>query len=116
MLTQNDLDQFTGSEQFFRHALMRQVVYTEGVKYLAEHGGAYWLVDKIATLQLEPKVRAEEFQVWKLTVNGDKTAKLACEDGDSSQIYSEDIDYTDFPLPQAELWFTNNTILLPSEY
>jgi hypothetical protein len=31
-------------------------------------------------------------------------------------IYSKPIEYTDFPLPEIELYFTNSTILLPSEY
>ena len=26
------------------------------------------------------------------------------------------IEHTDFPLDQVTLWFSNNTILLPSEY
>ncbi|OSJ31570.1 hypothetical protein BSZ19_22050 [Bradyrhizobium japonicum] len=57
-LTHADLRQFTGSEQVFRHSLMRSMTYTEGVQYLAESGGAYWLIDKVACLQLEPKVKA----------------------------------------------------------
>ena len=46
-----------------------QRVYTEGAKFVADAGGAYWLLDAIAICQqLEPRVKAEEFQVWKLTV------------------------------------------------
>lgn len=116
-LTQADLAQFTGSETFYRHALMRSVVYTEGVKHVADAGGAHWLIDKIATLQLEPSVRHEEFQTWKLVrdATGDG-AMLVMDDGNGNVVYRERIDYTDFPLPSIELWFTNNTILLPSEY
>lgn len=117
-LTHADLSQFTGSETFYRHGLMRNVVYTEGVQYLAERASAYWLIDKVATLQMEPKVRAEAFQAWKLDVTG-STATLACDDGNGNIVYSERIDYTDFPLDTVSLWAVqgeHRTIMLPSEY
>ncbi|WP_028164103.1 DUF6876 family protein [Bradyrhizobium elkanii] len=104
-ITHADLAQFTGSEQWFRHSLMRNITYTEGVQYLAEKAGAYWLVDKVATLQLEPVVRTEEFQVWKLKV-ADNRATLVCEDGNDNVVYREEIAFTDFPLDHIDLWFT----------
>jgi hypothetical protein len=110
-----DLSQFTGSETFFRHSLMRRIVYTEGVQYLAEAAGAYWLIDKIATSQLEPHIRDEEFQAWKLRVEGTKGV-LTAEDGNDGIIHKEKLDFTDFPLPSIDIYFTDNTILLPSEY
>jgi hypothetical protein len=113
-LTREDLAQFTGTSQRFRHALMRNVTYTEGVQYLAERAGAYWLIDKVAILQLEPKVKPEEFQVWKLRVADDK-ATLTCEDGNDNEVYRESITFTDFPLVEIDLWFENNVIMLPSE-
>jgi Family of unknown function (DUF6876) len=115
-LTHGDLHQFTGSTQWFRHSLMRGVTYTEGVQYLAENGGAYWLIDKVATLQLEPKVRAEEFQSWKLKLSGDRSAVLTCDDGNNNIVHSEVIAFTDFPLDHVELWVEGGVILLPSEH
>ena len=50
-LTKADLRHFTGTESWFRHALVRDILYTEGVQYVAEQGGAYWLLDEIALLQ-----------------------------------------------------------------
>ncbi|MEY9638748.1 hypothetical protein ABIF66_007002 [Bradyrhizobium japonicum] len=111
-----DLKQFTGSEQVFRHSLMRSMTYTEGVQFLAETGGAYWLIDKVATLQLEPKVQAEDFQSWKLKVAQDRTAVLTCDDGNGNIVHSERLDWTDFPLDEVELWVEGNVILLPSEH
>ena len=37
-LTEADLRQFTGTEQWHRHAFVRTVLYTDGVKYVAEKG------------------------------------------------------------------------------
>jgi hypothetical protein len=67
-LTKSDLAQFTGSEQWYRHGLVRKVLFTDGAKYVADTAGAYWLIDEIAFAQVEPAVAAEEFQLWKLTV------------------------------------------------
>ena len=47
-LTQSDLDQFTGSENWYRHGINRKVLFTDGAKYVADQAGAYWLIDEIA--------------------------------------------------------------------
>ena len=78
-LQQADLRQFTGTETWYRHPLARKVLYTEGVQYVAEQGGAYWLLDIIAIAQKhEPRVAHEEFQVWKLQVHPDHSATVLC--------------------------------------
>lgn len=115
-LKQEDLKHFSGTEQWFRHPLMRKVLYTEGAQHVAEQGGAYWLLDAIAFAQLIPAVAAESFQFWKLTVSPDQTATLDCEDGNFNRVYRQDIPFTDFPLPEIKFYFTDNVILLPSEY
>ena len=42
------LAQFTGSQNFYRYGLVREVLYTEGVEYVVDNAGAYWLLDAIA--------------------------------------------------------------------
>lgn len=115
-LTQSDLRQFTGSEQWYRHSLVRKVLYTDGAQYVAETGGAYWLIDEIAFGQSEPSVTAEEFQVWRLKVNSDRTAILTCDDGNDRVVFSKAIEYTDFPLDEIAFYFIDNVIMLTSEY
>ncbi|MBF0563411.1 MAG: hypothetical protein HQL37_15685 [Alphaproteobacteria bacterium] len=115
-LNQADLYQFTGTEQWYRHGLVREVLFTDGAKYVADKGGAYWLLDEIALAQrYEPAVKAEGFQFWKLTVT-DQKGTLTCEDGNGNTVLTKTIPYTDFPLPEILLYYTNNVILLPSEY
>jgi hypothetical protein len=46
-LTKADLRQFTGSETWWRHGLVRDVLFTDGAKHVADAGGAYWLLDEI---------------------------------------------------------------------
>jgi hypothetical protein len=116
-LNKADLRQFTGSEHWYRHGVARNVVFTDGAKYVAETAGAYWLLDEIAFAQSLKRVAAEGFQFWKLKVNlADHTAKLTCEDGNGNIVLRKRIQYTDFPLEEIALYFTNKTILLPSEY
>ena len=111
-LTAKNLLQFSGSENWYRHSLNRKVLYTDGAQYLAEQGGAYWLLDSIAIAQAHVKaVKAEEFQVWTLKVNSDSTALLTCDDGNNRIVYKQSIPFTDFPLPEVKLYFCNNVIM-----
>jgi hypothetical protein len=111
-----DLRQFTGSEEWYRHPLNPAITYTQGARYVADQVGAHWLLDEIALAQLGiAAVKVEPFQVWKLDVKASR-ATLSCEDGNNANIFTKDITFTDFPEPGVTLWFTDNVILLPSEY
>ena len=45
------LNQFTGSEHWYRGTMNRKVVFTDGANHVADSGGAYWLLDEIAIIQ-----------------------------------------------------------------
>ena len=116
-LSECDLAQFTGTENWYRHGLNPNVLFTDGAKYVADAGGAYWLLDTIAICQrFEKTVAAEPFQVWKLTVRPDRTAVLVCEDGNDNIVYTQGIEFSDFTLDEITLWFADNVIYLPSEH
>jgi hypothetical protein len=113
-LTPADLRQFTGTEAWHRYTFVRTVLFSDGAKYIAEKGGAYWLIDDIAFTQRRNKyVAAEEFQLWRLRVQPDRTASL---NGTGNAVFTKAIPLTDFPLEEITLFFTNGAILLPSEY
>jgi hypothetical protein len=111
-----DLRQFTGTQHWYRHSLAPSVLYTDGARHVAEAGGAYWLLDEIALSQTIPRVAAEEFQLWRLTVHPNRTATLTCEDGNGRKVFAKPIEFTDFPLEEIVLYFTGRVILLPNEY
>lgn len=115
-LTADDLRQFTGTEHWYRHPLMRRVLYTDGVKYLAEQAGAYWLIDIIAFAQIDLAVKSVDFQAWTLTVHEDRSATLTCTDGNGQSLLRQSIPFTDFPLTEVTVWVEDRTILLPSEH
>ena len=121
-LSADDLKQFTGSGSFYRHGLARGVLYTEGAQYVAEHAGAYWLLDELAFNQRRRAVRAERFQVWTLKRKPDgNAASLTCGDGNGNVVFRKWIEFTDFPMPEIDLWaianeFGGRPLMLPSEY
>ena len=110
-----ELSMHIGSLERFRHWSGR-FVYTPGVRHLAERAGAYWLIDLIASWQLDPNVKREEFQVWTLDVRPGRTATAVATDGNDTVLASQDIAYTDFPLACISLWLTDGVLLLPGEY
>ena len=109
-----DLDQFHGTDHWYQHGLT-PIKYTDGVRFLADGAGAFWLIDDICFAQKCRAVCAEEFQTWTLKVV-DKTATLTCDDGNGRVVYSKRIEFTDFPMQEIKLWLTDQALLLPSEY
>jgi hypothetical protein len=116
-LDPNILAQFTGSERFYRHAMIRDIVFTEGVRYVADTVGAHWLIDEIGFAQKHaPKLRNEDFQNWELVVSTGGSAVLICDDGNGHRLYAKQIEWTDFPAPGVRFYFCNETLMLPGEY
>jgi hypothetical protein len=115
-LTSSELSQFTGTDNWYQHPIVRKMLYTDGIRYMMVKAGAYWLIDEIAFQQFHPRVKREEFQVWVLKINlEESTAVLRCEDGNGQVLCSKPIPYTDFPLNEIKIYVSGNVILLPSE-
>lgn len=126
------LDQFTGTEQYHRITMLKNLLATDGVAWLADKAKCYWLTDIIASYQpsIRKYARARpnvapllDMQVWTLTKNkATDGAKVICTDGNSdTPIYSQRIPYTDFPLESIKIWVApadknNMVMLLPSEH
>ncbi len=111
-----ELRQFTGTEQYYYNPLFKDFKYTDGVKFLAERAGAYWLLDYIFSNQPHRSLKGETFQVWKIRVNQDDSATLTVEDGNDNVLTTFRIEYTDFPLEEFNLWLIDKVLILPSEY
>ena len=114
-----NLAHFSGSDEYTRTS--SRMVITEGVKYLAENAGAFWLIDLIDSHQITPSVGREPFQVWTLTRNKSGSgAKVEATDGNGKRIAVQRIPYTDFPLQSVKLFCTsggtiNRVTMLPGE-
>ena len=112
-----DLKMLTGTEQWFRHPLSSNFLYTDGVKFFAEHcgGGAYWFLDILAT-ELADLQEKEEFMSITLDVFDDDSAKITADDGNGNVLWTRNIDFTDAEVGTWKFFLTNNVLLLPSEY
>ncbi|MGA2044139.1 MAG: DUF6876 family protein [Roseiarcus sp.] len=122
-ITREDLDQFLEMGHLHRRGPISSVVYTDGVKYLADEADANWLIDEIVRAQRRPKVAGEAFQTWKLKVEPSQQAVLICrrpapagEDGADEVVFKKRIDFTDFPLDEVSLYCVKGMLMLPNEY
>lgn len=96
-LDAHELAQFTGTSNWYRHGLVRTVLFTDGARYVADRAGAYWLLDEIALAQVgERKVAREAIQLWRLAVAG-TVGTLTCEDGNGHVVLTQPIPFTEFP-------------------
>jgi hypothetical protein len=104
-----------GSENFYQN-ILSPILYTDGVKDMAESCGAYWLIDLVISHQLTKVVKFEAFQVWELKrINGD-AFQIVATDGDEKEIASQHIPFSDFRFEMATLWLVNGCLMLPNEY
>ncbi len=120
-----NLNQFSGGGDMYRHTFGR-LVFTEGVKYMADEAGAYWLIDAIASYQGSKALNTDmlrDFQLWELEVtekNGRRSAVLTCRADDGVKpAVTQNIEYTDFPLPSIKFYVERGeemTLMLPAEH
>jgi hypothetical protein len=128
-LTHDQLRRFAGDLVRFRHALNRRVIYTPGVQFLAEQGGAYWLIDVIASYltpafiekAAQADSRVAEMHFWRLDVAADASALVTAQaDAGCPPFVSQQIPCTNFPLEFVSVWAAFDgehwTLYLPSEH
>ncbi len=99
----------------------RRLIYTAGVKFLADEAGAHWLVDACASWLPHKKLRGEGFIVFKLDVHPNKSATLTADDGNGNILVTQQIEFTDYPESHAELYVVRtpgqpDVLMLPCEY
>ena len=127
-LSHADLSQFTGDLERYYHPLNRKVVYTPGVRYVAQAGHAYWLIDAIASYfgssqmnsALNRDYRLQSLQFWRLHVSNGSAVLIAYADVGEEPFIRQEIPCTDFPLDHIDIWagFDGQrwTLYLPSEH
>lgn len=112
MLTKEALNQFTGTEKYYKYFNLK---LTDGSYFLAQEGQCFWLLDVILSYQL--KLSHIHFQIWQLEKNEDDSAVITMkEDSDKPVLVKQRIPWTDFPLEEVELWLIDGVLILPSEY
>ena len=112
----SDLCQFYGTEMWHRDPLMVNMVFTDGVKHVADTRQAYWLIMFIYARYVHMKVfKNEPFITIEMTTEED-TAEVVFTDGNNNILHVEEIDYTDYPDEGVCMWLIDGVLMLPSEY
>jgi hypothetical protein len=109
--------------QFSKHGVNRKLIYTEGVQYLAEQTGCYWLIDEIACVLLPHLLKKHNdgfYSIQLLVI--DCSAVITVDDGNGTIHVNHKIKWTDFPISGEPIKFflcesdMYYCLMLPSEY
>lgn len=125
-----DLQQFRGgTHDRYQCRVNSRVIFSGGVRYLAEKANAFWLVDTIGSylvpevlrsaIQRDGRIRFLHF--WQLRVREDQSAVLsALVDTGEPPFVVQKIAYTDIPLREVDIWAGHDgghwTLYLPQEH
>ncbi len=105
-----DLDQFSGTQQYFKCWL--GALATDGVNYIMGNGYSWLVTDALSVIKLE--LKDEPFLVVKLKVKDNK-AVMTIEDGNGKVFHTQDYDYTSAK-KDLTLYFVENVLMLSGEY
>lgn len=117
---------FGGSDGRYRHMLNPSLIYSDGMKDVAEKAGAFWLIDIVAT-ELEPICRqrfkddGESFHLLLVKVkNGKANLYLAADAHDTYDgveplglLWTRYIDYTDLPDGDWTFYLSADRMVVP---
>ncbi|MBP0904265.1 DUF6876 family protein [Mariniflexile gromovii] len=118
---QESLQQFCGSTRFFQLPLI-QTRFTDGVHYLAEKAGCFWLVTDASVIAKSLMDKSYFVTIDFKRLSKAEQEEQGCEaiitygDGNDTILETHRYNVTDFPLDALRLFFVNNTLMLPSEY
>lgn len=109
-----------GVNDFYRHAMWRRMVYSDGVKACLETG-LYWLLDIIGTECIKPVLNSGlPLGILYVAVQGSK-AHLRLEMQDDVVLWEKRVEYTDMPEGCWTFYLANDgdgdiRMILSSEY
>lgn len=96
-----------GFDTVYKHSLRPKVVYSEGVKFVAETCEAYWLIDVLYS-HITPRLLADGFAVMTLKLNKTGSgAKFEANDGGkgkAKRLAVQNIPFTDFPVREIKFF------------
>ena len=115
MKIRDGLRQFIGTQQYHKLSL-GSLVCTDGIKFLAETCGAFWLVDLVASYQTKDFKARYRFQLWKVTLLDGSKAVVTCqEDTGAANLVEQHIEFTDFPF-DYEWYVVDGVMMVKTEY
>lgn len=114
----DELRNFYGTEHYYRH--MPGLIITDGVKFLADEAGAYWLLDVVWS-HMSSIPKSEGFAIVTLKKSGRSAVFQMQDDDPPESVYAkQDIGFTDFPLDEIKMYLIRDesgfVLLLQTEY
>jgi hypothetical protein len=110
----SDLGYFTGTEQYHSMGpLFRNIVVTDGVKYVMDNGYSWFVTDALAIVI--NKLKDQPFLVVSLKLGKGDSGKMQIDDGNGKVLYTQKYEYTDAE-SEVKLYFTDNVMMVTSEY
>ncbi len=111
----HELKSFIGTQHYYK-TIVPTMVYTDGIQYLAEKCGAYWLTDLVASYQTRKFKDANPFQLWTIKLLEGSQAVVTCrEDTGRPNLVEQRIEYTDFPF-DYEFYVVDGVMMVKTEY
>ncbi len=112
MFNFDNLEYYTGTEQYYKNPYF-WFVYTDGVKYVCDNGGA-WLIQDISLYTYKHK---EDDFISVEVVFKNHTATITFSDGNEHIWDKKEVLYTpDFADGEIKLFIYDNVCLLANEY
>jgi hypothetical protein len=109
------LSQFKRTEEFYSHP-SQSLVFTAGVKFLADRCRLFWLIDVIAAWQgravRDPDLAI--FQLWELRPIGTRRVLVCLKDSDNVA-FALPVGNRDSELDYVSLYVQFGVLMLPSE-
>lgn len=117
----SNLKTFTGTEMYYMIPLLN-TRYTDGIKYLAGAANCFWLVTDVSVIAKSLMNRSRFITIDFKKLSEEKQDAVGYEsifeysDGNGNVLETHKYHSTDFPLEKLRLFFTDGTLLLPSEH
>lgn len=113
------LEQFYGTESYYRFNPFISTVATDGVIYFAREGNALWAITEMCCMRMklieQRKITSNEWLFFTLTSKNGK-ADIVVDDGNGNIYAKKHIAYTDLKEGEYKFYLMDNVLLLPSEY
>lgn len=108
-----------GANEMYRHPLWRRLVYSDGIRDLAD-AGCHWLLDIIGTEVVQAMTRCTGLGILKVAVGGGQAHLELSLSDDAPPAWQRPIPYTDLPDGEWILYLSSDgrdcTVILPNEY
>lgn len=117
----NDLQQFYGTEAWYRISPFTDVLITDGVKFFAEKCNCFWLFQDFIGLEgySESKKQGYTFTVVDVVVDNDHIVNIKFSSDTDRKPYwqAKQQDLLEYiPIGEYRFYLEHNVILLPSEH